>query len=195
MKLTVLIDFEITFEPEIAVFAPPQPQRDAATTPSPIWRSSAPSSEQQSPQRNIAGVLNGVGAEEASIIRPVSARRGTRLSFLGGKKKSSQDITNEMPLHINGDAEDSSAHGRAMSKDTTKRSLFRPSLDNGRGENGARVSAERRGSKDDTASADKDEPSPVKRGGSVRKRLSMLKLGGKKSSKNGGGMMGSLDEE
>ncbi|KAF4980600.1 hypothetical protein FZEAL_3413 [Fusarium zealandicum] len=195
------IYFESTFAPEIAHFTPPKPQREQITTPSPTWRRSSPSSEASPKHQNIGTTLNGVTTEEASVIRPVSMRqRGTRLSFLGGKKKE-PDLPTE-PEEVAGDIETASSHSRSLSRSRSKenhhrRSFFRtqPHDDNppeSPGGFSSRGSFEQVGSGDDKAAVNKTGGGLGKKS-SVRKRFSMLKLG-RKSSK-GNGMMGSLDEE
>ncbi|KAJ3536568.1 hypothetical protein NM208_g6664 [Fusarium decemcellulare] len=193
--------FETTFAPEIAHFTPPQPQREQVTTPSPTWRRSSPSSESSPKNQKVGTTLNGVTTEEASVIRPVSMRqRGTRLSFLGGKKKEPELPTE--PEETAADIETASTHSRSLShsqsKDNGRRhSFFRTqSLDEKHPESPGGFSS--RGSFDQTGGGD-DKAVENKPGGglgkknSVRKRFSMLKLG-RKGSK-GNGMMGSLDEE
>lgn len=149
------------------------------------------------PTPDISTVMNGVKTEEASVVRPISVvqPRNTRLSFLNKRKIS--DPHRESTL-ANGDAESpASSHGRSVSKDNQRRgSFFRvQSSDLNRTGTGdqSNFSDDRRPSQasgqDDQSS---DGTSGLTKRSSVRKRLSMLKLG-KKSSKTG--VMGSLDEE
>ncbi|CAM1503997.1 Fc.00g015880.m01.CDS01 [Cosmosporella sp. VM-42] len=192
--------FESTFAPEIAHFTPPQRQRDIVSTPSPTWRQTSYSDE-QSPKKNATSTtLNGVTAEEASVIRPVSMRqRGTRLSFLGGKKKE-PDLPTEIIEEIHGDIETSSTHSRNLSRSQSKEnqnhrlSFFRTQSIEKHDELTSPISG--RGSFEqvsrDEKSFDKSGVALAKKG-SVRKRLSLLKLGKKNTKSNG--MMGSLDEE
>lgn len=142
--------------------------------------------------------MNGVKTEEASVIRPISVvqPRNTRLSFLNKRKISDPHRESNA---INGEPESpASSHDRSMSKDNNQRraSFFRvQSSDLNRSGTGdlSNFSEDRRPSqaseKDESAS---EGSSGLTKRGSVRKRLSMLKLG-KKSSK--AGLMGSLDEE
>ncbi|RSL97621.1 hypothetical protein CDV31_012947 [Fusarium ambrosium] len=193
--------FESTFAPEIAHFTPPQPQREQVTTPSPTWRRSSPSSEGSPRNMNIAAVAT----EEASVIRPVS-KRGTRLSFLGGKKKE-PELPAE-PEETAGDIETASTHSRSLSHTQSRdhrHSFFRTQSREDKhpmspGGFSSRGSFEQIGFGDDKAVETKIGSSGGGGGGgslgkknSVRKRFSMLKIG-RKSSK-GNGMMGSLDEE
>ncbi|KDN60659.1 putative SH3 domain-containing protein [Colletotrichum sublineola] len=211
--------FESTFAPEIALFAPQQPTRDFTNTQP--WRRSSPSTEQGSPQlqSTTGGATdNAAVAEQVSTVQPIAIRqgRGTRLSFLGGRKKHSpvpQQTTNSSSP-INGEPEDTvSQHSRSVSRaqDTSSRlSFFRaPSTDGGRingsidagsewvTDSGGRQSSDigfnltekEREYRDERLS---DDPIVVKRS-SVRKRLSLLKLG--KKSKQNGGVMGSVHEE
>jgi dedicator of cytokinesis protein 3 len=167
---------------------------------------------EQSPiPQNLAAVIsNGTTAEDSSIVQPVSLRqgRGTRLSFLGGRKKEPQQ-TNGEPQPLNGDIETASTRSRSLSKDNLhRRSFFRShSQDvvaqppNGNDtsdwvtDSGGRESTETSIAEKLARNGEKmqqDQPGVVKMG-SVRKRLSLLKLG-KKNSK-GGGVMNSVDEE
>ncbi|POR37856.1 Putative dock180 protein [Tolypocladium paradoxum] len=196
--------FESTYDPEIALFAPPPPAapRETVSTPSTAFRGSFPSSDQSPQWPNIASPLNGIKAEEASIVRQVSLRqRGARLSFLGGRKQEPEPTPETE--RVNGGTDAESTHRRSLSKDTGRRqSIFRSqSIYEGQNDNGAsqgrRNSSTGKESLDkgpmkDAKTADLEGPGIVKRG-SVRKRFSMLKLG-KKSSKTGG-VMGSLNEE
>ncbi|KAL0941360.1 sh3 domain containing protein [Colletotrichum truncatum] len=211
--------FESTFAPEIALFAPPQPCRESSMA-SPTWRRSSPSTEQVSPQpQSINGMItNGVIAEEAATVAPIAVRaRGTRLSFLGGRRKDSlgQQQTNG-DTHVNGDADETvSNRSRSFSKtqeNGNRRSFFRtttatPDAQRTTGGNdatsewvtdsGGRQSSDLGVSyseKERQYSDDRSVESPgvVKRG-SVRKRLSLLKLG--KKSNKGAGAMGSVHEE
>jgi hypothetical protein len=150
---------------------------------------------------NIAAVAT----EEASVIRPVS-KRGTRLSFLGGKKKE-PELPAE-PEETAGDIETASSHSRSLSHTQSKdhrHSFFRTQSREDKhpmspGGFSSRGSFEQIGFGDDKAVETKIGSGGGGGGGgslgkknSVRKRFSMLKIG-RKSSK-GNGMMGSLDEE
>lgn len=194
-----MLGFDATFEPEIALFAPPQPVREVVSTPSTAWRGSSPPNERGPHWPSIIIPLNGIKTEEASVIRQVSPRtRGPRLSFLPGRKKEPEQL-NEATEHTNGGTETASTHRRSTSKETTRQSFFRsPSIDANRSD----TSGERRGSSAtgreslDKVSIDERTPekdSNVIKMGSVRKRLSLLKLG-MKSGKSAG-VMGSVDEE
>ena len=154
--------------------------------------------------------MNGVKTEEAAIVRPISVQPRTRLSFLNMRKTSDpqRDLN-----HVNGDRDPpASSHGRSMSRDkdntatttattTAQRrtSFFRaPPGDLNRTGTGdqshyseGRRPSEASGRGEQGSDAGGGGPGLTKRG-SVRKRLSMLKLG-KKSSK--AALMGSLDEE
>lgn len=210
------LDFEVTFAPEIAAFAPPQPVRENMPTPSPSWPRSPPSLAPTTPQHHKSNSSNANNmSAEVSTVQPVSLRqgRGARLSFLGGRKKDAQpgqtQTNGDQSQQLNGDAETASSGSRSLSKDNpNRRSFFRAhSSDDQRlprnGTNGTDTSAPEWTTESmpresmDTAITEKHQSggdlSGVKSIGSVRKRLSMLKLG-KKASK-GSGLMGSLDEE
>ncbi|CAF3487260.1 unnamed protein product [Fusarium graminearum] len=194
--------FESTFAPEIAHFTPPQPQRELVATPSPTWKRSSRSSSASPKNKNVGIVVNGVTAEEASVIRPVS-KRGTRLSFLGGSKKKEPELPTE-PEEVNGDIETASNLSRSLSQGQSKEqgrrhSFFRaPSQDEKHPESAGVLSGrgsfdQQFGGGDNSNHNDKPvENKLASKKGSVRKRFSMLKLGRKGK---GNGMMGSLDEE
>lgn len=199
-----LVDFENTYEPEIALFAPPPPAtpREAVSTPSTAFRGSLPS-DKSSQWPNNASLLNGIKAEEASVVQQVSLRqRGARLSFLGGRKQELEPTPETE--QVNGGTDAESTHRRSLSKSTSRRqSIFRSqSIDedhndksSGQGRRSSSVGKESldKGFMKDGKTADLESPGMSKRG-SVRKRFSMLKLG-KKSSKTDGVTMGSLNEE
>ena len=177
----------------------------------------SPTAQQQS-QKNGASAVNGTTADEVSTVQPVSLRqgRGARLSFLGGRKKDSISLINE-DTTSHPDSDMSLSHTRNLSKDNpNRRSFFRAHANDNRqppinglgptdmsGANGAEwlTDAGLRESSDGlTLEKDKENafslngfPAPS-RVGSVRKRLSLLKIGGTKKPK-GNGTMGSLDEE
>ena len=180
----------------------------------------SPTSQQQS-QKQGASAINGTAAEEVSTVQPVSLRqgRGARLSFLGGRKKDQHSISliNE-DATSHPDSEMNLNHARNLSKDNpNRRSFFRAHSNDNRqppinglgstdmsGANGTEwlTDAGLRESSDGlTLEKDKENafalnglaaPSRV---GSVRKRLSLLKIGGTKKQPKGNGTMGSLDEE
>ena len=152
--------------------------------------------------------------EEAAVVRQVSVHhpRGTRLSFLGGRKKSN-DQRMEGVEQMNGIYEAPSPQGsrsghshkrsHSHSKDSNqhRQSFFRSHSGDVNGErrgsntSGKGSSGDRRNSQDERNPEEKESLGSglMKRGGSVRKRLSMLKIGMK--GKGGNETMGSLDEE
>ncbi|KAH6606696.1 hypothetical protein Trco_005849 [Trichoderma cornu-damae] len=118
--------FEATFAPEIALFTPPQPVREPVSTPSPTWRGSTPGGDKCPQWTSIAVPMNGVKAEEATVIRQITPRqRGARLSFLGGRKKE-LDPGPETTDQANGNAGDVKVHARGLSKDSTLQNSSRP---------------------------------------------------------------------
>ncbi len=180
---------------------------------------------------------NGTATEEPPAVLPAAARqgRGTRLSFLGGRKKDAPPLQPQMngdaaPHHhhhhpqqqlqsTNGDGGGESGkrtRSRSRSKENAnRRSFFRgnekASLNgqtNGHDSSGAgtdwvtdsgpressdlSVLEKERGRGGGGGGSGAVDNNAVKIG-SVRKRLSLLKLG-KKSSK-GNGLMGAVDEE
>ncbi|KAI1374865.1 hypothetical protein F4677DRAFT_159436 [Hypoxylon crocopeplum] len=210
--------FLSTFAPEIAIFAPAQPSRDnAATTPSPTWQRSSPIAEHLSPEaKAIVSTTNANGiVEEASTIQPISMKqRGTRLSFLGGKKKDSQQSNGDASSlkQAKGDSDSNSQVSKGK-ENSNRRSIFRTqSNDTNLGSNPYAQSYPNgivdpstpdwgvdrsRKSKEivDVYEREFDRPNDGGMGfNSVRKRLSMLKLG-KKPSKPNGLFMGGVHEE
>lgn len=204
--------FEVAYEPEIALFAPPPPTpRETVSTPSTAFRGTFPPLDQTPPQwTNIAAPLNGTKVEETSIVRQVSLRqRSARLSFLPGRKQQHQQQQPETDqqsetVTVNGSPESKASHRRSRSfgKGARRQSIFKSqSMDEGLQDNtsgmGRRGSSASKGSFDRKSSIDEHvteaEIPPVKRTGSVRKRLSLFKMGIK--SNKSGGVMGSVDEE
>ncbi|KAI1088966.1 hypothetical protein F5B19DRAFT_495886 [Rostrohypoxylon terebratum] len=209
--------FLSTFAPEIAMFAPVQPSRETANnTPLPTWQRSSPTSEHH-PQEHKPSIslTNGAGIVEEAAAQTLSMRqRGTRLSFLGGKKKDAQqlngDISNLQQPRADSDSNSQVSKGKDNSN---RRSIFRSQS------NDTNISSNQhsqpypngivdpttpdwaidrsRKSKEivDVVERDSDRPSDGGMGfNSVRRRLSMLKLG-KKPSKPNGFFMGGVNEE
>lgn len=141
--------------------------------------------------------MNGVKAEEATVIRQITPRqRGARLSFLGGRKKE-LDGGHEAADQANGNAGDTKAHARGLSKDSALQTLSRaPATDGAKQDaNGDKRSGLAGRVSLDMLSRDRpvvEEPETKKKQ-SVRKRFSLLKLGMKHGK--AGTVMGSLDEE
>ncbi|KAI8634268.1 SH3 domain-containing protein [Xylariaceae sp. FL1651] len=207
--------FTSTFAPEIAVFAPPQPHGDTHSTTSPTWRRSSPSTDSGQLKGNIQNSLtNGTAIlEEASAAQPISMRqRGARLSFLGGKRKDSQqsngDISNS--VHTKGENSESNSQHSRSKENPNRRTIFRTqstdtnSSSNYHRTNGSTDAAtfpsvpdRSRKSKEiiDVVEGDfgRSGDGGVLRMGSVRKRLSILKLGKKPSKPNG--IMAGVNEE
>lgn len=186
-QLTPRLDFEATFAPEISLFAPPQPVREPVSTPSPTWRGSTPGGDKGPQWTSIAVPVNGVKAEEATVIRQITPRQrgAARLSFLGGKKKDASP-SQEVADQVNGNGGDIKAHTRGLSKDSALHNMSRPQVVD------QEAAGEKRGVSLDLLSRNGDEPE-AKKNKSVRKRFSLLKLGMKHSKT--GALMGSLDEE
>ncbi|OAR00452.1 hypothetical protein LLEC1_05863 [Akanthomyces lecanii] len=188
----LLRHFESTFAPEILTFAPPAPVKELISTPSTVFRGTSPSTEHSPRWQTVVSPSGGARLEEASVRRiSLQQPRGTPLSLLGGNKKSG-----EHQADLNGISESPKSHGhkRSLSKDNGMRqAIFRShSSEASSGERrGSSTSTERRQSQDNRHAPAK-ETGLMKRGNSVRKRFSMLKLGIK--SKNSA-VMGSVDEE
>ena len=163
------------------------------------------SSEQSPPPVNIASALSGSMGEEASVLRPVSLRqKGPTLSLLGGRRKDSDPIR---PVEIVNGTQETASHRRSTSgKNGARRSILRnPLTENSTGMNGdwgvnlaMKKSSEAPPAVSEIPNNNKNDSSEPEVGkrGSVRKRLSMLRLGGGGGKKGGGGRgLGSLDEE
>ncbi|KAH7347229.1 hypothetical protein B0T11DRAFT_140488 [Plectosphaerella cucumerina] len=200
--------FEGTFAPEIAIFAPPQPSKDLYAPPSPTWRGSSRSESSPRPQSIAAILTNGVAVEEAPAVQPVSILqgRGARLSFLGGRKK---ELTNGDHAHAEPDTASDRSKSIDKERNNNRRSMIRNGTTEGLNlqlvntENSEWLtdSGDQRSADARTTGSDRelDEKSLGSNGvgaarlGSVRKRLSMLKLGRKTSRERG--VMKSVDEE
>ncbi|KAI0102392.1 SH3 domain-containing protein [Nemania sp. FL0031] len=201
--------FASTFAPEIAVFAPSRPQRDTGSGTSPTWQRPSPTRENGQLRGIIrTSLTNGTGiVEEASTVQPIAMRQhGARLSFLGGKSRQSNGETAGF-THITGESSESNSQ-YSRSKETLNRVLRAPSIDTN-----SSFNHHRNGSTEATASASiLDRPHKsreivdivegdfgrsveggVMRIRSVKKRLSILKLGKKPSRSNE--IMGGLNEE
>ncbi|KAK8146280.1 hypothetical protein G3M48_003371 [Beauveria asiatica] len=185
--------FESTFAPEILTFAPPAPIKELISTPSTIFRGTSPSIEQSPRWQTVVSPNGGTKLEEAAVVRRISLQqpRGTRLSFLGGKKKS---VDHQSDLNGISESAKGHDHSRSLSKDNAMRqAVFRSRSSDASSveRRGSTTSTERRASQDDREAPAK-ESRLMKRGSSVRKRFSLLKLGIK--NKNNA-VMGSVDEE
>ncbi|KAG5925038.1 hypothetical protein E4U42_004489 [Claviceps africana] len=205
--------FEVAYESEIGLLAPPAPSQREMTvsTPSTAFRGSF-NPHDGSP----AAAVNGADKtdETTSLVRQVSLKqRSARLSFLPGRRQSETERAPEAERNRNGSPRSSTSHSRSRSTTKARRqSLFRSqSMDDGLEGGGSAVSAgaangsARRGSATSKSSLDRsisveekaapaqDAEIAAKRRGSVRKRLSQLKMGMKGAKR--GGIMGSVDEE
>ena len=210
-----------TFAPEIAIFAPAQPPRDnTSAAPSPVWQRSSPTAENSSPEAK-AGMLaaNAAVVEEAAAAQPISMKqRGTRLSFLGGKKKESQQQLQQPNgdtsslKQTKGDSDSNSQVSRGKDP-SNRKSIFRTQSSDTNLSSNPYVQPSPNGVVDpstpdwaidrsrkskeivDVFERDLDRPNDGGIGfNSVKKRLSMLKLG-KKPSKPNGLFMGGVSEE
>ncbi|KAI0181685.1 hypothetical protein GGR52DRAFT_578001 [Hypoxylon sp. FL1284] len=207
--------FLTTFAPEIAIFAPAQPNREA--TPSPTWQRPSPVTGHRSPEARIdaSRVNRSSLAEEAAAIQPVSTKqRGTRLSFLGGKKKEPQQTNGDLlsPKPSKGDSDSNSQVSKGKDN-SNRRSIFRTQSSDTNNSSNPQAQPYQNGLNSTTPDWGLDRPRksrevvdvlesdfdtrPNESGigfNSVRKRLSLLKLG-KKPSKPNGLFMGGLNEE
>lgn len=202
---------------------PPTPRGTASTPSTAFRGSFPPHDESPSSQwPNIAGPLNGGGgggggkSDETSVVRQVSLKqRSARLSFLPGRRQQENEPRAEADGVMNGSSPEPkvSPHssGSRSSGKARRESIFRSqSLDDGWQDNtapstngtGRRGSLVSKGSLDRSISLDRsmsldkevpDKDAPIKKTGSMRKRLSLFKMGMK--SHRRGGVMGSVDEE
>ncbi|KAG5990647.1 hypothetical protein E4U52_004418, partial [Claviceps spartinae] len=120
-------DFELAYEPEIALFAPPAPtlRETTVSTPSTAFRSSFPPHDGNTlPGSNTAGSsINGAAKpEDTSLVRQVSLKqRSARLSFLPGRRQSE-------PEHATAVDADKTPHASprsSISRKARRQSLFR----------------------------------------------------------------------
>jgi dedicator of cytokinesis protein 3 len=154
----------------------------------------------------------GVVEEEASV-QPIALKgRGTRLSFLGGRRKQSQDSTGERHLFTPAESETPTSQ-RSRSKEYRK-SFFRttshdsanalPDTNLAHNEDSGpewiqNIQAVSRKSGEFVGVVEKGsgekglDSSPPKVGG-VRKRLSLLKIGGRKAVNPNGTIRGVVEE-
>ncbi|OTA96349.1 hypothetical protein M434DRAFT_130373 [Hypoxylon sp. CO27-5] len=213
--------FLATFAPEIAIFSPAQPSRDnASNTTSPTWQRSSPIAESLSPdaKANTSTANTTSVVEEAAAAQPISMKqRGTRLSFLGGKKKDSQHSNSDTPSSKQTKNDSDSNSQVSKSRDNlNRRSIFRSQLSDTNISSSPYAQSNQpypngiidpttpdwavdrsRKSKEivDIFERDFDRPNDGGIGfNSVKKRLSLLKLG-KKPSKPNGFFMGGVNEE
>jgi hypothetical protein len=193
------LDYDLTFEPEIAIFSPPQPVQESSSPVSPVATSRRKSSQVQDQSvqaTSIATVVNGARVEDT--VRPVSVQqRNTRLSFLDKRKHS--DAQRDAG-YVNGDMGEPASPISPLTGTISRDGPYRTSMlrhqssDIGRNQSSDHFSLGEDGtdsSKSRPQNGNPDGGSLTKKK-SVRKRLSMLKLG---VMKNKGGTMGSLDEE
>ncbi|KAI0407939.1 SH3 domain-containing protein [Xylaria palmicola] len=196
--------FVSTFAPEIAIFAPTQPQRDAVSATSSTWQRSSPTRESVQLRGNIrTSLTNGTAiVEEASAIQPAAMRqRGARLSFLGGKTRGSRQSNGEATVLTQSTGESSEANSQySKSRENISRVLHTQPADtnnslpkhhqsNSSVMGSASMADRSRKSRElvDIVEGDfgRSMESGVLRMGSVRKRLSILKLAKKPSRSNG----------
>lgn len=200
------------YAPEIEVLNPPQPTRETTSSqPSPTWQRSSPTAGMASPDLATGGGLSNGHAvvEEASAAHSMSVKqRGARLSFLNGRRKESKEWNNGDNGLSAGDADTNSISSRG--KEGNRKSFFRvQSTDTNSSINPfthPTWNSEPTGSdgpdglsrknSEVTEVVDKGHEKAFDQGpprmGSVRKRLSMLKIGGKKLPRTG--TMGELEE-
>lgn len=202
------------------------------STPSPTWRKASPILEASPTKQHSDGAAYATGAgivEEAAAAQPISLKqRGTRLSFLGGRRKESRESTSDNVYSLGDGDSNPQANSqpnsqpnsypnsqpgsqRSASKEN-RRSFFRgasheatvtasayaypqgatESIAPDWMQSMARKSSELVGIVEKGAERSLDNTGPKL--GSVRKRLSMLKLGGSKKGRPNGAMNG-VDEE
>lgn len=187
----------------------PQAAQEPISAAPTIWHS--PVSE-QTPVTSMAAVAS-QDTTEASVIQPVRTARGARLSFLNGKKKDQAKPNGEQPARSRGpsltqpqtrtqrsgtqssaNTESAQTRARSGSGQAPRRSLFRheaPPTES----SSEWVTDSNTGTSLEIGDRDGDKGVGVHKMGSVRRRLSMLKIGKRGGSVRRRGPMGSLDEE
>ncbi|KAG6258605.1 hypothetical protein E4U24_001459 [Claviceps purpurea] len=126
--------FELAYEPEIALFAPPAPtpRETTVSTPSTAFRSSFPPHDGNTlPGSNTAGSsINGAAKpEDTSLVRQVSLKqRSARLSFLPGRRQSEPEHATVVDADKTPHASPRSSISHSRNRSTGKarrQSLFR----------------------------------------------------------------------
>ncbi|KAG6019286.1 hypothetical protein E4U40_007174, partial [Claviceps sp. LM458 group G5] len=126
--------FELAYEPEIALFAPPAPtpRETTVSTPSTAFRSSFPPHDGNTlPGSNTAGSsINGAAKpEDTSLVRQVSLKqRSARLSFLPGRRQSEPEQATVVDADKTPHASPRSSISHSRNRSTGKarrQSLFR----------------------------------------------------------------------
>ena len=192
--LTSDADFEITFAPELAFFAPLQPRN---STPTPTWAVGPPLVESSMLQSLPHSQTNGtIQTTDTSILDTPSRttrQERSRLSFLQRNKHELPPLPSGVNGH-NRTRTDDTTSTRSASKET-RRSLFGNGIrtgsvsESGDGDwvtdSGYEATPEKLKTvtrKRSESGGHRPDPNAVGRVNSVRKRLSLLKLG-KKASK------------
>ena len=187
----------------------PEPIAHPARWPSPV--------SEHTPVTSLAAAAS-QDSTEAAIVQPVRAGRGARLSFLGGKKNPtkpngdppqtrsrgpsySQPQTRTQRSATQSTANTDSGQSRTRSGSGNappgRRSLFRHETPQTNGADSGSdwvTESNPRGSFD-IGDKDGDKGVGIHKMGSVRRRLSMLKIGKRGGSVRDRTVMGSLDEE
>ncbi|KAI2642298.1 SH3 domain-containing protein [Xylaria nigripes] len=202
--------FLSTFAPEIAVFAPIRPQAEPTAGTSPTAQRSSLRDSGQLKGNIRSSLTNGTAVvEEASAVHSIAMRQhGARLSFLGGKKKSSHQLDAEAPspTQMNGGISESNSQ-YSKSKESLGRIPHSPSVETihssskHRRRNGSADAAgstsSHGGSRKSKEITDVDFVRTVENGvmriRSARKRFSVLKIGKKPSKSHG--IVGTVREE
>lgn len=207
--------YESTFAPEIELFTVPQPPQETPST-ARAWQST-PVSE-PTPVTSVAAMAS-QETTEASVVQPVRAGRGARLSFLGGKKKDQprqsveqsrprghsqtqppQSRTQRSATQSSANTDSAQSRSRSGSNNTATRrgaAAARQSEEGARnGDTGSEWVTDSSARESlEIGDKDGDKGVGIHKRGSVRKRLSMLKFGKRGNSVRERAIMGSLDEE
>lgn len=187
-------DFEITFAPELASFAPAQPRN---STPTPTWAVGPPLSEasmlQSLPHSQTNGTIQTTDTSILDTPSRTTRQERSRLSFLQRSKHELPPVPSGANGH-NRTRTDDTTSTRSASKET-RRSLFGNGIrtgslsESGEGDwvtdSGYEATLEKveaGARKRSESSGHGSDPNAIGRVNSVRKRLSLLKLG-KKASK------------
>ncbi|KAI1330758.1 SH3 domain-containing protein [Xylariaceae sp. FL0255] len=188
--------FTSTFAPELSFFSPAQIPKDNFV----IWQRSSGTTENGHARGYIkTSLTNGTAFVEEAAAQPISMRqRGARLSLLGGKRKDSQASNGDSSPHTQIKSETSDGNSQlSRSKENLDPRLRGQSIDtnisssytnreitNGSGDISSTASPLDRSQKLEGGMG-RSSDGGVLRIGSVRKRLSMLKLGKRPSRTNG----------
>jgi dedicator of cytokinesis protein 3 len=190
--INIQADFEITFAPELATFNAPQAR---GSTPVPAWSLSSPRVLSPPAHMPSLGTNSTMQTANTSMLDTPSHQRPSRqersrLSFLGGRHKDGPPVSFRMNGKVNGNVDDDASSSRSRSKENRRSFFGGGKSDNGDGGDGDWVTDYGRGDaggglrRSNSTQRPDTATSVGSRVGSVRKRLSRMKLGSKRSKAN-----------